>query len=126
MSGMVCTRPDIGYTIGVVNRYMSNPGKDHWVVVKWILQYLRGTLRVCLLFGSGNPTLEGYIDSDMSVDADTSRSTSGYIMTYVGGDVWWKSRLQKVVALSTTAAEYMAAAEAGKEIIRMKEFISKL
>ena len=62
----------------------------------------------------------------MSVDVDTSRSTFEYVMTYAGGVVSRQSRLQKVVALSTTEAQYMAGAEAGKEIIWMKEFIGEL
>jgi len=33
---MVCTRPDIGHAVGVVSRFMSNPGKAHWEAVKWI------------------------------------------------------------------------------------------
>ena len=67
-----------------------------------------------------------YTDSDMSIDVDTSRSTSRYVMTYAGGVVSWQSRLQKVVVLSITEAEYMAVAEVGKEIIWMKEFIREL
>ena len=47
-------------------------------------------------------------------------------MTYAGGVVSWQSRLRKVVALSTTEAEYMVAMKAGKEIIWMKEFIVDL
>ena len=43
MYAMVCTRPDIAHVVGVVSRYMSNPGKQHWLAVKWILRYLRGT-----------------------------------------------------------------------------------
>ena len=38
----------------------------------------------------------------------------------------WQSRLQKVVALSTTKAEYMTAVEAGKELIWMRDFLSEL
>ena len=53
--------------------------------------------------------LEGFIDSDRSTDVDTSRSTSRYVMTCGGGAVSWQSRLQKVVALLTTEAEYMPA-----------------
>ena len=87
MYAMVCTMPDIGYTVGMVSRYMSKPGREHWAVVKWILRYLKGTSSMCLRFGLGNPTLECYTDSDMSVDVDTIRSTSGYMMTYVGGAV---------------------------------------
>ena len=48
MYAMVCTRPDIGYAVGVVSRFMSNPGKEHWNAVKWILRYLKGTSNMCL------------------------------------------------------------------------------
>ena len=29
MYAMTCTRPDISQAVGVVSRYMSNPGKPH-------------------------------------------------------------------------------------------------
>ena len=50
----------------------------------------------------------------MSADVDISQSTSTYVMTYGEGVVSWQSRLHKVVALSTTEAEYMATIETGK------------
>ena len=70
--------------------------------------------------------LEGFTDFDMSGDVDSRRSTSGNVMTYAGGAVSWKSRLQKLVALLTTEAEYMAAMEARKELIWMRDFLSEL
>ena len=48
MYTMMCTRPHIVYVVGMVNRFMCNPGKEHWVAIKWILKYLRGTSCVCL------------------------------------------------------------------------------
>ena len=51
MYTMVCTTLAIGYVVGVVNRYMSNPEREHWAIVKWILQYLKGTSSMCLQFG---------------------------------------------------------------------------
>jgi hypothetical protein len=36
MYAMVCTRPDIAHAMGVVSRYMNNPGKEHWEAVKCI------------------------------------------------------------------------------------------
>jgi hypothetical protein len=51
---MVCTRPYIAHAVGVVRRYMSNLGKEHWEVVKWILKYLRGTSTHALCFGGSN------------------------------------------------------------------------
>jgi hypothetical protein len=34
---MVSTRPNISHAVGVVSRYMENPGKEHWEAVKWVL-----------------------------------------------------------------------------------------
>jgi hypothetical protein len=48
---MVFTREDIAHAVGVVRKYMNNPGKEHWEVVKWILMYLRGTVTHALCFG---------------------------------------------------------------------------
>ena len=41
MYAMLCTRPDICYSVGIVSQYQSNPGPIHWEVVKHILKYLR-------------------------------------------------------------------------------------
>ncbi|RVW34929.1 Retrovirus-related Pol polyprotein from transposon TNT 1-94 [Vitis vinifera] len=38
MYAMVCTMPDIAHAVGVVSRFISNPGKEHWAIVKWILR----------------------------------------------------------------------------------------
>ena len=114
---MVCTRLDIAYAVGVVSRFLSNPGRLHWEVVKWIMRYLRGTFKLKLTFGSEKPVLIGYTDSDMAEDVDNRRYTSGYLMIFLGGAVSWQSRLHKCVALSTTEVEYIAAAETCKELL---------
>ena len=56
----------------------------------------------------------------------TFKSTTGYIFTVGGTAVSWMSRLQKSVALSTTEAEYMAVAEASKELVWLKTFLEEL
>ena len=50
MYAMVCTRPDIAHVVGVVRRYMNNPGKEHWKEVQCILKYLRATTYHVLCF----------------------------------------------------------------------------
>ena len=99
---MVCTRPDIAHVVGVVSRFLSDSGKEHWATVKWILRYLQGTSKMSLCSGKGEPILDGFTDSDMAGDIDSRKSTSGYLITFAGGAVAWQSRLQKCVALSTT------------------------
>ena len=48
MYAMVYTQPDIGYAVGVVSWFMSNMGREHWVPIKWILRYLKGTSSIRL------------------------------------------------------------------------------
>ena len=36
---------------GMVSRHQSNPGSDHWTVVKHILKYLRRTRDYMLVYG---------------------------------------------------------------------------
>ncbi|KAJ9560716.1 hypothetical protein OSB04_005876 [Centaurea solstitialis] len=90
------------------------------------LIYLRGTSKLGITFGNGEPMLVGYTDSDMAGNKDNMKSTSGYLMTFAGGAMSWQSRLQKCVALSTTEAEYMAATEACKELLWLKRFMQEL
>jgi hypothetical protein len=40
---MVCTRPNIYHAVGVLRRYMSSPGKEHWTTVKRVFKDLCGT-----------------------------------------------------------------------------------
>jgi len=40
---MVCTRPYIAHAVGVLSKFMSKLGKEHWTTVKQIFRYLRGT-----------------------------------------------------------------------------------
>ena len=94
--------------------------------MKWILRYLRGSSDECLCFGASNPILKGYTDSDMAGDLDNSKSTTGYLFTFSGGVISWQSKLQKCVALSRTEVEYIAATEAGKEMIWLKRFLQEL
>ena len=50
MFAMICTRSDIAQAVGAVSRYMANPGGEHWITVKRILRYIRGTSDVALCY----------------------------------------------------------------------------
>lgn len=126
MFAMICTRPDIAQAVGAVSRYMANPGREHWNTVKRILRYIKGTSNVALCYGGSELTVRGYVDSDFAGDLDKSKSTTGYVYTLAGGAVSWMSKLQRVVALSTTEAEYMAATQACKESIWIQRLLEEL
>eukprot|EP00253_Pinus_taeda_P003588 PITA_03588 len=58
-------------------------------------------------------------------DLDKRRSTSGYVFTLAGGAISWMSKLQNIVALSTTEAEYIAASHACKEAVWLKGLLGE-
>eukprot|EP00253_Pinus_taeda_P031287 PITA_31287 len=116
----VCARPDISHAVGVVSRYIANPGKERWPAVKWVLRYLRGTSDYCNTYNKSSEFVCRYVDSDFAGDLDKRRSTSEYVFTLAGGAISWMSKLQNNVALSTTEAEYIAASHACKEAIWLK------
>ncbi|KAL9271103.1 Retrovirus-related Pol polyprotein from transposon TNT 1-94-like protein [Drosera capensis] len=84
MYAMVCTRPEIAQAVGVISRFMSNPGRQHWEEVKWLLRYLKGTSKTSLRFNKNNVVLEGYSDADLGGCSDTRKSTTGFVFI-VGG-----------------------------------------
>ena len=70
------------HVVGVVNRYMTNPGE----AVKWVLQYLRGT---SITYSGCSDLVCGYVYLVFVVDLDKRRSTLGYVFTLVGVPISW-------------------------------------
>ncbi|TYK03644.1 gag/pol protein [Cucumis melo var. makuwa] len=123
---MLCTRPNICYSVGIVSRCQSKPGRDHWTTVKNILKYLRRTKDYMLVYGSKDLILTGYTDFYFQTDKDARKSTSGLVFTMNGGAVVWRSIKQSCIADSTMEAEYVATCEAAKEAVWLKKFLTDL
>ena len=123
---ILCTRPDICYTVGIVTHFQSNTRPDHWIAVKNILKYLRRTRNYMLVFSGIDLKIIGYTDSDFQADRDSRRSTSGSVFTLNGGSVVWRSIKQSCIADSTMEAEYVAACEAAKEAVWLRKFLIDL
>jgi hypothetical protein len=126
----LATRPDIAYAVGVLARFNSNPGPSHWKGVKHLLRYLKGTSDFKLVYGphSDSPghSFSTFSDSDHGGNPNNGRSTGGYVVRIGSGAVSWSSKLQAIVALSSTEAEYIAAVEAGKEMVWMHQFLGEI
>ena len=122
------TRPDIAAAVGVLSQYMSRPSKDHWIGVKHVLRYLKGTLMYGLKFSAHEeePELFGYSDADWAGDVDTRRSTSGYVFQIGSSTVSWSSKKQATVAKSSTEAEYVALSSATQEAVWLRSLMGDL
>ena len=125
---MVCAMPNLAHVVSTVSKYMTNPGREHWNVMKWILRYLNGTARYGILFTRqhGDNSVVGYVDLNYAGNIDDRWSTTGYVFTLLGGLVCWRSTIQSLVAMSNTEAEYMVVVEATKEALWLKGPVKEL
>jgi hypothetical protein len=99
------------HSVGSLYRFIEEPHEDHLAAVKRILRYVAGTQDHGLQYTmpeNGHPKLIGSIDVDMAGDVDTHKSTSSVIFFLGGNLITWQSAKQKVVALSSCEAEYIA------------------
>ena len=76
MYAQVCTRPDLAFAVGMLGRYQTNPGMEHWKAAKKVLRYLQGTKDYMLTYKrSNNLKVIGYSDSDFSGCVESKKST---------------------------------------------------
>jgi len=75
MYAQVCTHPDLAFITGMLGRYRSNPGIDHWKAVKKVLCYIQVTKDLMLTYKkSDNLEVVGYSDVDFAGCVDTKKS----------------------------------------------------
>jgi transposase InsO family protein len=123
------TRPDIAFTVNRLSKYSSNPDATHISALKHLLRYVRGTLSYCLTYTGTEdqqPPLIAYCDADYANDKDDRLSISGYAVMLCGGAISWAARRQSVIADSTSTAEYIAIAEATKDIMWWRPLLMQL
>ncbi|XP_063946041.1 uncharacterized mitochondrial protein AtMg00810-like [Daucus carota subsp. sativus] len=122
------TRPDISYSVGVVSRFMDKPTVKHQQVVKHILRYVRGTIDHGLVYVNekSGKVLSGFSDSDLAGDVIDRRSTDGICFYLNKSLISWASKKQRVVALSSCEAEYMAATTAACQSIWLRGLLEEI
>ncbi|XP_043691527.1 uncharacterized mitochondrial protein AtMg00810-like [Telopea speciosissima] len=92
---LAVTRPNISFSVGVLNQLMQSPHKAHWDFVVRILQYLKGAPGKGLIYHPNRQMeLVKFSDADWAGSASDRRSTTEYC-TFVGGNlVTWHSKKQ--------------------------------
>ena len=126
MYAMLCTRPDLSFSICYLSRFSNNPRIEHWKALKRVLRYIKGTIKLKLKFGKESENILGYSDADWAGDLTKRKSTSGFVFLLGGGAISWGSKKQTCVALSSTEAEYVALSHATKEAIWLKRLMCEL
>jgi len=127
----ISTRPDIQFAVGVLSRYLQNPGSAHVTACKRVFRYLKGTPELGIVLGGTEPIepelhLTAYSDSDWAGNHDDRRSTTGFVIQLSGSVISWTSKRQSAVALSSCEAEYYAISAAVAEIKWIRQFLEEV
>lgn len=123
------TRPDITHAVNSLSKFLKAPSDEHWTSAKRILKYLKSTINFGIIYNGSNKKanqLIAYSDADYASCLDTRKSISGVVLILNTGPVAWCSRKQGVVATSTTDAEYIAAHDAAKEIVWLRQLLEDI
>jgi hypothetical protein len=125
---LVHMHPDICFMVGYLSRFMEAPMSEHWSAVKHLLRYIAGTrtLGCSHMRQESEAKLVGYSNADMAGDIDDRKSTSGVLHFLGQSPISWQSTKQKIVALSSCEAEYVAATAAGCQGVWLKQLHGEL
>jgi hypothetical protein len=91
---MLCTRPDLAYTLLRLLKFLSKLSTKHAEALKRVLRYLRGTINLRIEFNAPDPTIESklysYSDLNFTTNLNNRRSISGFIFLLNSGPISWK------------------------------------
>lgn len=120
------TRPDILYMVNTLASFNCSPSDCHWTAVKQILRYLKTTIDYEIMYQSDDKQINAFSDADYARRHAKRVSTSGVLVTLGGGPIIFSSRKQTATALSSTEAEYVAAASAARDVAYLNNLLTEL
>ena len=126
----IVTRPDITFAASALARYMNNPTRFQLKCAERTLRYLGHTKDLTLTYsGAGKDSnkamLLGYSDADCAGCTVSARSTSGMVITYQGMPIYWRSKRQPIVTVSTAESELVALTEAALQTQWLKMLLEE-
>lgn len=126
---MLCTRPDLCFSVSYFGRFQNCYDISHWKHLKNVIRYLKHTLNIGLSFKksqNGTLDLSVFVDADYAFDINDRKSTSGYVIKINDNVICWCSKKQSLVALSSCEAEYYALASSLLESMFLENLLYEL
>ncbi len=136
-------------------QYSSNPAKEHYEALRQIFRYIKATSTDGIYFWRRHPRndlpdlplpkrteqnyiidtsyqpdqsdkIHGTVDSDWGGDTTHRKSVTGIVIKYAGGTIFYKTKFQETIALSSTEAEFTAACDARKSILYIRSILDEI
>ena len=152
---MITCRPDISYPLIKLSQYSNKPAEEHYQCVKQLFQYVKATKTDGIYFWRKKPRhdlpdlplpttstqnyqtdpttkcddpsiIHGAVDSDWAGDSNHRKSVPGIIIKYAGGTIYFKTKFQNTIAMSSTEAEFTAACNAAKAILYIRSILDEI
>jgi hypothetical protein len=132
----ICSRPDIVYTAMALGQFNAKPTRAHLLAAKGVLRYLAGTLDYGLEYAVPTSSIPltvmpfsqgcALTDADWVSDENDRKSVSGYCFYMHGCLISWSAQKQKIIASSSTEAEYYSLSYALREGLWIHLFLTSL
>ncbi|KAM1496473.1 hypothetical protein ACFX13_031508 [Malus domestica] len=123
---LVFTRPDIAFPVNQVCQFMQSPMASHYLAVKRILRYLKGTMTHGIRYTKGSLSLRSFSDADWAGDPNDRRSTTGLVVFLGNNPISWASKKQQTVSRSSIEAEYRALLSTAAELDWLQQLFQVL
>ena len=149
----VVARLDIGYAVCLLARFSQAPHKEHYRALKQVCRYLRSTKSWGILYQRPSPLsglpvipfeyleedpnlppfpfmerdeLLAMLDAAHATELKSRRSVTGLVIFFCCAAIAWKSRVQPIVATSSTEAEFYAAVTTAKIVKYLRYVLQEL
>jgi len=119
---LACSRPELGYLVHQCARFSLDPKVEHGKAIMWIGKCLLATRdKGIIMTTNDSESFKVSVDanfcgnwdqSEAAEDADTARLMHGFLISYAGCPLMWKSNMQTEIALSSTESEVIGLSEA--------------
>jgi hypothetical protein len=127
--------PDIAMAVHLCARFSVFPMRLHEQAVMRIGRYLLSTRKKGMTYKpDSSKGLELYVNADFAGgwdpadpgNADNIYSRTRFVIRYASCPIFWQSKLQTEIALSTAKAEYIALSQALRETIPMMNLMKEI
>ncbi|MBW0491829.1 hypothetical protein O181_031544 [Austropuccinia psidii MF-1] len=120
------TWPNLSYAVSSLYQFLEDPGINHWNNFLHVLQYLNGSQDIGLVYSWGfKEEVRAYSDRDWGNCQETCQSVTGFLVTFKGNLVTWKTRKQPTVSISKAEAEYKALCDLTLEIVWFRQWCNE-